>query len=258
MTGMGDILMSMGEARGLHRRTRQPVLIVGRDGRPVQDHGLFHSIPYLLKRSPEDREFQLLVNGPGLRPYIAAKSSECWTWKPYRPQPAELVFTREELDFAEPYRGRIMIEPTIKACGHHNKAWPAANWHKLVDLLRAGGIPLVQCAPKGVSPVADRVALTPTFRHAAAVLSLSAGFIGTEGGLMHAAAAVGTPAIILWSEYVAPEITGYDAHRNLRHAGQACGRRQDCHGCQASMEAITPDEVLDHLGELISFRNFKQ
>lgn len=251
---MGDILMSMGEGRYLFDRTSQPVLIVGRDGRPVADHGLFRDIPYLLSQPPGNQEFQTLINGPGLRPYIMAKSADRWTWRPYRPRPAEFVFSQEELEFAEPYRGRLMIEPTVKLCGHDNKAWPTGSWHKLINLLRAERIDLLQCLPQGKSNLVDCVAKTPTFRHAAAVLAVSAGFIGTEGGLMHAAAAVGTPTIILWSEFIAPEITGYNFHRNIRHAGESCGRRRNCPGCRASMEAITPGEVLTHVKQLLSGR----
>jgi ADP-heptose:LPS heptosyltransferase len=94
--------------------------------------------------------------------------------------------------------------------------------------------------------------LTPTFRHAMAALSVCRAFVGTEGGLMHAAAAVNVPGVILWSEFISPDITGYTMHRNLRHAGVACGSRLNCSGCRASMAAITVGEVADNLKELLS------
>ncbi len=102
----------------------------------------------------------------------------------------------------------------------------------------------VQCGAGDVRlPGATQVP-TPTFRHAAAVLSVCRAFVGTEGGLMHAAAAVGTPAVILWSEFISPEITGYSSMTNLRHAGKPCGNRFNCPSCRKSMEAITVDEVV--------------
>lgn len=250
--GMGDVLMSMGEARALHKKTSQPVLIVGVDRRPVQDHGLFDGVPYLLRAPSADRRYQRLVNGPGVRPYIAAKGARKWTWMPYKPKPAEIVFTPSELEFAERYRGAVMIEPQIKAIGHDNKAWPAKNWTTLVAALREADIPTVQCGPGGTLAIADTFALTPSFRYAAAVLSVARAFVGTEGGLMHAAAAVGTPAVIIWTEFISPEITGYDMHRNLRVAGPPCGMRSNCTTCRKSAAAVTPSMVLDNLKELLN------
>jgi hypothetical protein len=246
--GMGDILMSMGEARALHAKMQQPVLIVGLDGRPVKDYGLFDGLPYLLREPTNQRPFVRLKNGPGLRSYIAAKGSRKWTWMPYRPKPAELVFTPEELAFAEPFRGLVMIEPQVKATGHENKAWPQQHWTALLNQLDAT---TVQCGAPGTLFIADAAARTPTFRHAAAVLSVAKAFVGTEGGLMHAAAAVGTPSVIIWTEFISPEITGYDTHRNLRVAGPPCGMRSNCTSCRKSAAAVTPSMVLDNLKEIL-------
>lgn len=241
--------MSIGEAKRLHQQTGQPVIIVGRDGRPIKSD-LFDNVPFLVQRPPRQGPYQRLVNGPGLRPYIAEKTSTKWTWKPYKPEPAQIVFTANELEFAERYRGKVMIEPETKAIGHSNKAW--RRWPELAALLRRYNVPTVQCHPGGATIVlADTLALTPSFRYAAAVLSVSRAFIGTEGGLMHAAAAVGTSAVILWSEFISPEITGYATHKNLRHAGPPCGSRTNCADCYAAMQAITPAEVLDALEEFL-------
>lgn len=243
--------MSAGEARALYRRTKQPVMIVGRDGRPIQSD-LFAGIPYIIQKPLKSGPFQRIVNGPGVRPYIAGKTEERWSWRVYKPEPAEIKFTDGELEFAERYRGRVMIEPNCKPIGHDNKAWPAPRWAELVSRLEADGIPLVQCAPGGVVPLTDTHALTPSFRYAAAVLSVSRAFIGTEGGMMHAAAAVGVPGVILWSEFISPEITGYTMHRNLRHAGKPCGSRINCDSCRKSMEFISVTEVVTNLKEILT------
>lgn len=250
--GIGDSLMAMGEARALHKRTGQSVLIADPRGRPVKDpEGLFAGLPYLLRRHTNSVSYLRIVNAPGVRPYITSKTATQWTWRPYKPIPAELKFTASELEFAERYRGAVMIEPQVKAIGHGNKAWPARYWAALAADLRETGIPTVQCGPGGTLPIADRFALTPSFRYAAAVLSVAKAFVGTEGGLMHAAAAVGTPAVIIWSEFIAPGVTGYDMHRNLRIAGPPCGMRTDCPSCRRSMDAITSSMVLDNLKELL-------
>lgn len=250
--GQGDVLLSMGEARFLHKRTKQPVLIVGRDGRPIKSD-LFAGVPYLLSK-PKQGAYQRLFNGPGMRPYIASKTPEKWTWKPYQPQPAELVFTPEELAFAEPYRGSVMVEPNVKAIGHANKAWLATYWQQLGCEIHARHLaPLVQCGPVGTRALLyARSAITPTFRQALAVLSVCHAFIGTEGGLHHAAAAVGTRAVVIFGGFIAPAVTGYKDHVNLfAGTGLGCGMRVNCEHCRKAMVSITPTMVLEKLKGLL-------
>jgi ADP-heptose:LPS heptosyltransferase len=191
-----------------------------------------------------------MINGPNARPYIASKTDKKWTWKLYQPKPAEVFLTDEEKAFAEPYRGLIMIEPNGKAIGHNNKLWL---WDRWLQLVEESTLQFVQCLPhEGYRPLpVFKHVLTPTFRHAMAVLSVARAFVGIEGGLMHAAAALGVPSVILWSEFISPEITGYPQFKNLRHAGKPCGMRVDCVGCRKSMEAITVAEVEQALGEIL-------
>ncbi len=244
--------MSMGEAKRLHKKTGQNVMIVGRDGRPIRSE-LMDRVPYIIQRPLAGQgPYQRLVNGSGHRPYIAAKTDEKWTWRKYKPEPAEIFFTANELEFAERYRGAVMVEPNVKKLGHTNKAWSLIRWSHLDIELHKLKLRVVQCGPSDTSWLnhAERVS-TDGFRQACAVLSVCKAFIGSEGGLMHGAAAVGTPGVILWSEFISPDITGYAMHRNLRHAGKACGLRTDCPSCHASMLAITVDEVLSNLKEIL-------
>lgn len=242
--------MASGAARKLHKLNHLPVVIVGRDGRPYW-HEIWNGVPYILPRIG-GKQVNRMMNGPGIRPYIAGKTTNNWTWRAYTPMPAEIVFTPAELAFAEPYRGMVMIEPNVKAVGHDNKAWVIQRWGELAQRLHTQH-KLVQCGPASGSPWLMRatVATTPTFRLAAAVLSVCKAFVGTEGGLMHAAAAVRTPSVILWSEFISPEITGYATMTNLRHAGKPCGNRIACPSCRKSMEAITVDEVVQALEKLL-------
>jgi ADP-heptose:LPS heptosyltransferase len=212
---------------------------------------LWNGVPYIINR-PAGRRYSTLIDGSGVRAYIAGKTTERWTWRPFVPTPAQIVFTPAELAFAECCRGRVLIEPNVKAIGHQNKAWVRDRWQKVVDSMRH--IRFVQCGHYDTTEWLQNVDRmpTPAFRHACAVLSVCKAFVGTEGGLMHAAAAVGTPAVILWSEFISPDITGYTMHRNIRHAGKACGMRTDCPGCRASMEAITVEEVVHNLQEILN------
>lgn len=239
--------MASGAARRMHKATGQPVVIVGVDGRPRWSP-LWEGLPYILHRGA-GRPFVRMINGPNARPYIAAKSITRWAWRPYKPEPAQIVFTPAELAFAAPFRGMVVIEPNVKNIGHDNKAWLPMRW---IDLSKTRS-DFVQCvsSPDQALPHNVLKVITPTFRHAAAVLSVAKAFVGTEGGLMHAAAAVGTPSVILWSEFISPEITGYSTMTNLRHAGKPCGNRLACASCRKSMEAITVDEVTRALERIL-------
>ena len=254
--GHGDVLMSMGEAKKLHAQTKQKVLILRPDGMPVKSD-LFNGVPYLARDKFDAVRCSRMINGPGARPYIASKTDQKWTWRAYTPEPAELVFTAAEKAFAEPYRGMVMLEPNVKAIGHRNKDWGPINWQQLDSALHALGgaakIPTVQCAPQGSKFLlhVKRVP-TSTFREACAVLSVCRAFVGSEGGLHHAAAAVGVPAVVIFGGFISPAVTGYSTHRNLfTGSGLGCGIRSDCPHCRASMLKTTPALVLETLKEIL-------
>ncbi len=242
---MGDWLICTGQVKRMYEARADPVLVVNHLDRP-QWNEIFHGNKKIAKYSKPG--VQRLLNASGRRPYIESKTDKRWTWKPFGPEPGEIFFTPAELAFAEPYRGRVMIEPNGKKIGHKNKQWIWQRWQQLADLKIA---PMVQCAAGSGFLTGVRNVATPSFRHAAAVLSVSRAFVGTEGGLHHAAAAVGVPAVVLWGEFIDPSITGYPMHKNIRHAGKACGMRVDCPSCRASMEAITVDEVAQALREVL-------
>lgn len=239
--------MAAGEARKLFKSNSLPVLILDRHGRP-RSHEIWKGVPYIIQRAG-GKPYNKIVNSPGWRPYIAGKTLNNWTWRKYKPLPAEIFFTPEERAFAEPYRGMVMIEPNVKNIGHDNKAWVASRWLELSKTRRD----FLQCvsSPEQSLPAHVLKVITPNFRLAAAVLAVSRAYVGTEGGLHHAAAAVGTPAVILWSEFISPDITGYATMTNLRHAGRPCGNRMTCAGCRKSMEAISVVEVADALEKIL-------
>jgi ADP-heptose:LPS heptosyltransferase len=242
--------MAAGEARVLHERTGRNVVIVDRRNRP-QWSDLWEGLPYILKGHAPNAV--RLVNASGTRPYIEAKEPARWRWRHYKPEPAEIVFTPAELAQAENFRGCVMVEPNIKAQAHSNKAWTFRRWEALLEHPLLAGVKFVQCGPRGTTRLYRATFIeTENFREAAAVLSVCSAFAGTEGALHHAAAAVGTPAVVLWTEFIAPSVTGYPQHRNLRHAGDPCGSRVPCVGCSESALRISVDEVAQNLKELLT------
>lgn len=243
--GVGDWVIATGQVKAIHERTGRRVVVIGRGGLP-QWSEVFENNPKIARR--HERGVERLINGSGMRPYIVGKTATRWTWKPWERESGEIYLTKEELALAEPHAGRILIEPNTKV-SPSNKAWLFGRWQELVD--RGGDF--VQVGPPGTRLLRGvHFVETANFRAAAAVLAKSLAYVGTEGGLHHAAAALGRPAVVLFSEFISPEITGYDMHRNIRHAGPACGSRLPCEGCRASMEAITVDEVDQNLREILA------
>jgi ADP-heptose:LPS heptosyltransferase len=243
--------MAAGEARLLHAQRKLPVLIVGIDGRPRWSE-VYEGNPYLLRWGQRACKHVRMINGPHARPYIASKTDKQWTWRPYQPKPAEVFLTDEEKAFAEPYRGMVMVEPNGKNIGHSNKLWL---WERWVALLEGSTLQFVQCISglggQNVLHKAQRVT-TPTFRHAMAVLSVCRLFVGGEGGLHHAAAAVGVPAVVLFGGFISPEVTGYQQHENLfTGLGLGCGARVDCVHCRSAMQRISVEDVNAKINALL-------
>lgn len=239
--------MSIGEAKRIHQRTGQPVLITDPRGMPVRSD-LFNGVPYLIQKSLRGERYQRHVNSPGHRPYIRLKTAERWYWNKYRPEPADVVLTEAEYGGLRIDADTIIVEPNVKNIGHRNKDWGWKNWQALVDLLK--GRPVLQMTRPGDSVLKGVDAIrVDSFRRALACMDGARLYVGPEGGLHHGAAAMRTPAVVIFGGFVSPETTGYDQHRNLFTGGEACGMRTDCAHCRKAMNAITPEMVLHEIKE---------
>lgn len=238
---MGDELLASGEARLAQEHDPRRVQIVDRYGHR-RWHALWGGNPRIAQAG-EEGDFQTLRNAPGIRPYIASGSRYRWTWKPYQCAPGEIYFTPEEERFAANYSPGIVIEPTLKPGASPNKQW--GGWARFVELATDAGYRLTQLGNTR-SPNVDLIA-TPDFRHACAVLARADAYVGHEGGLHHAAAALGVPAVVIYGGFISPAQTGYADHRNLFTGGEPCGMRFPCKHCADAMAAITPERVLDEL-----------
>lgn len=244
--GVGDWLMCTAQVRELHARTGKRVRVVNPKG-ISQWSEVFRNNPKIVHPDEAGAISVRLTNSSGARPYIAAKMPDHWVWRRWNIAPGEIYLTDEERAFGARYAGHILIEPNTKVIGS-NKAWVSTRWQEVVD---AGG-EFVQVGVPGVAPLHGVTFVeTPSFRHACAVLAASRCFVGTEGGLHHAAAALNVPAVVLFSEFISPEFTGYPMHRNLRSAGAPCGMRVQCQECRRSMERITVEEVSQNLREVL-------
>lgn len=209
----------------------------------------------------EEGDFQSLYarsREANMRPYHRAKNDRQWTYNlDFRPDIGELYFSSAELLRAEhqaPERGAfIIVEPNIKASGSPNKQWGWARWEAFAVLAVRAGFRLHQVGPLATRLLPQAALLgTDTFRQGCAVLARAAAYVGGEGGLHHAAAALGVPGVVVFGGFTPVELTGYPLHRNLGVSlDQACGLRTPCPHCAAEMAKISPEQVLRELSDVL-------
>ncbi len=249
--GWGDELMAAGEARLLHRRTGHKIGICAGRWRGPLASVLWRGIDYIAQ--PGEPFKGRVIDSPKRRPYRRASTPLGSVWREYRPVPAEIAFSQVELDFADRCgRGFVVVEPHVKSEreGAVNRQW---GWPRYAAVL--AGTPDLRWVQFGmpgaeILPGATHIE-TPTFRTACAVLARAAAYVGPEGGLHHACAAVGTLAIVIFGGYISPRVTGYPEHVNLFSGeGLGCGRRLKCQ-CNC-MESILPSTVIEALGRILS------
>jgi ADP-heptose:LPS heptosyltransferase len=167
-----------------------------------------------------------------------------WLWNySFKAKPGEIYFEdREQLDKDV---NLILIEPNVpnKPCAP-NKQWPIERWQMVAKELIAAGFKVRQFE-YGAPNLAAPSTLTANFRAAAALIKSARLAILPEGGLHHAAAAVGTPAVVLFGGFVPPAVLGYDEHINLTgNTKTACGSFTPCPHCIKAMQSISVDDVL--------------
>lgn len=248
--GWGDDLMAAGEARRLHRETGGMVAIVaGPGGRPLSSP-LWRGIDYIAKEG--DTATSHIVDSPAHRRYRLEANDLRSIWREYQPVPAELSFTDEERRFAEHISpGFVVIEPHIKRdrVGALNRDWGWRRFERLVARTKAD-VRWVQLGPARLQnlPGVTRIT-TDSFRKACAVLAKAAAYVGPEGGLHHASAALGVPAVVIFGGYVSPKVTGYKDHTNLFAGnGLGCGTHSKCEcSCMRKIKVTLVESALRQL-----------
>jgi hypothetical protein len=255
--GLGDEIMVTGQAHAMGARDSRPVAVRGRNG--ARWHALWNGNPRIARPAEvaSGRDVQWLVNGPGRRPYVdyARTSKRRWAYTDWACVAGEIYLSDAEIDWARRQGdGRFaVIEPHIKPGASPNKRWGLERSQAVVD--RMGGCQFVQFAGSAGPPLHGvRVVQAPSFRHACAVLARARGYLGPEGGLHHAAAALGVPAVVIFGGMTSPANTGYQGHVNLFDDGpeSPCGRRVRCPHCARAMAAITPEQVAYHLEHMLN------
>lgn len=243
--GYGDWIMATAQAKAHFARTGRRVAFG--DGIRAWWSEVFDNNPKIAHPDamPPEGTFDWIRNyGSGNRPYLSAATKERYTFTDWSPEgPGEFFFTPEEIAAGARHgRGFVVVESRVKAVAR-NKQWPVARYQKVVDALLVAGHRVVQFGAASELHDVEQID-TPRFRDGAAVLANAALYIGAEGALHHASAALGVPAIVLFGGFISPRTTGYPGHVNLFTAEKACGNRFVCAHCGEAMERISPDMVL--------------
>jgi ADP-heptose:LPS heptosyltransferase len=255
--GYGDELMVSGRARVMQQTDPRKVLVTYQ-GAPKWSRwaSVWENNPRIAKAGERGdfQELQARDRVTNMRPYHLAKTPERWTYNPaFRADVGEIYFTEEEKAFGRPHVGAVILEPHIKPGASPNKDWGWARWNELALLVQQAGLRVMQVGAAG-TPVLNGAELivTPSFRLACAVLFQARAAILPEGGLHHAAAALGVPAVVIFGGFTPVELTGYALHRNLGvSVGEACGRRTPCAHCAVEMGKIAPARVMLELEGII-------
>jgi hypothetical protein len=248
--GLGDNLMAAGMARGAAARGTR--VAFGDGHKIIWDHHseqIFRGNPNVARPGSEgaaDMEWIPFYRGNRI---YNRQDGDKWAWNlDFHASPGEVFFGEQELAFARHFgQGFVLIEPNVPEFKTvaPNKQWPVPRYREVAMRLMADGVKVAQFAYGGAVTIAGaRQIKTPDFRHAMAVLARAALYIGPEGGLHHAAAAVGIPAVVLFGGFIPPSVTGYATHTNLTGGASACGSLKPCPHCAEAMGKISVKDVM--------------
>lgn len=128
-----------------------------------------------------------------------------------------------------------------------NKNWFATRLQQAIEILRPK-FRFVQLGASGDVPLQVDLNLAGRIgpRQAAATLSHCRMFLGQEGYLMHAAAAVNTLSVIIYGGFTRPDQTGYPWNENLYRAVSCapCWLLAPCPHNKKCMDLISVDDVV--------------
>jgi len=240
--GAGDWLICSAQVKRANIETGKKVC-VGNGKQAFIDNDILINNPRLA-RNGEDCVW--VANYTGHRPYFKQVTKERIIFNDdFKPEPGEIYLRESELKQADERLNGvtdfILVEPNVKSKFIHtvNKSWP--HFEELIK----HDLPWLQVGDSNAIRY-TRFIQTDSFREACAILSRASMFVGTDGGLHHAAAALGIPSVVIWTGFTSPKHLGYDAHINIHDGGEPCGTiNKVCQHCLDISKNITVERVLD-------------
>ena len=236
--GLGDWLMASAEVKEANERTGKKVAL-GNGNKAFFEPQIFANNPRMALDDKEEIEW--VHNYPGKRPYMhGTENGKIIFNDDYKPMPGEIFFSEKELDKINDIdKEYIVVEPNVKTTYIHtvNKSWD--KWEELLQ----HDLPWIQF---NTGKQYTKTIQTNTFRDALIVLKKAKLFVGTDGGLHHAAAALGIPSVVIWSGFTSPKHLGYDFHTNIHDGSKPCGKfKEICKHCEEKRKAISVETVYE-------------
>jgi len=255
--GYGDEIIATGLARAVKGTEKRAAF---GDGRKILwgpwCEPMFRNNPNIAPPGSEkDRDLEWIKHYKGSRLYNKQSDDKAkWVWNyNFKVVPGEFYWSdseRRAIDsLGRTTRDFVVIEPNLpwqKGCAP-NKDWGEEKYVELSRRLQAEGIRVVQFTHDNTRrrlPGAMTMQFA-TFREAIAALSLASLYVGPEGGMHHAAAAVGIRAVVLMGGFIPPEVVGYEDHINFTDGAKACGSIYACRHCREVMDGIPVDRVFE-------------
>jgi len=257
--GFGDEIMATAEAKALKLKYPNAKIVIG-DGKKEYWSPIFNNNPNInrLSDASDTSEIVWLKNHIGSRPYIDYSKSDMdiqMHYKKYSVSPGELYFDAADLEIAHAFINELdtgnkpiaFIEPNVEF--GQPKDWGFEKWQSLVDCLK-DKIFFIQPVYKNAFVLKDTTTFhSKNFLQGCALLSKADIFIGPEGGLHHAAGAIGIKGVVIFGGRIHPDMMGYDIHSNIYVdlPESPCGMIQNCNHCKESMERISVDNVISEV-----------
>ena len=236
--GFGDWVMATADAKRINEQHN--LRVVFGDGNKRYWDEVLDNNPRIAKYLLPGERFAWIANFPGHRPYIDKTTKDRFIYKEdFRASPGELYVNRK------PKSDYILIEPNVKDWWlGKNKDWGFKNWKALVSKLDCEFIQVGTGKIRKFNNASFKQ--TNSFTDALYWLSGAKLFIGADGGLHHAAAALGVPSIVLWGGATSPVNLGYEFHTNIWHGDEPCGTySKECQHCRELLDKITVEEVYE-------------
>ena len=149
----------------------------------------------------------------------------------------------------------LAIQSTGNSAHTENKNWSIEKFREVSVQLRAR-YSIVQFGAPGDPPLPSDLNLCGklSLRESFVALGQCRGFVGQVGFLMHAAAAMNVPSVIVYGGFEAPWQSGYEWNHNIYNPvpcapcwlwGKPCPHNKRC------MAEITPRQVIDSFEQLM-------
>ena len=266
--GYGDALMATGEVK-LLRKNVDTKFVIG-DGIRSYWSPIFDNNPFII-RGGQVKNFKDVIwvknyefNRP-YRRYGKNLDSNNYNWNhDYKASPGELFFTRKEESFSERIQKTIInkygkkkiifVEPHVKKrMGFENKDWGFHKWQEVINKLSNKYL-FIQTTYGKRRDLENVINIHGiNFRYACALMKIADLFIGTEGGMHHAAAALNKKAVVIFGGHISPDITGYSFHKNLyiENEFSPCGNKLKCKHCEECLNEIKIEQFVKEINNQI-------